>query len=138
MGLRELDEGAWDVNLGGRELRLRPLCAADYVQKEREQLALRATEEEWRTYMPLHYSAYILWLAARHYQPDLSADDVYELIDTLCASGDGIDADWWAELYARCLGGTALVTAMRGDPEPATPATPLSCSASEPGGASTT
>ena len=54
MALHDLDEGAWSVVVGGRTLTLRPFSASDMVAKEREQLELRATDEEWRRYMPLH------------------------------------------------------------------------------------
>ncbi len=118
MALHDLDEGAWSVVVGGRTLTLRPFSASDMVAKEREQLELRATDEEWRRYMPLHWAQWVLWRAALKHQPTLTIDEVGDLME----HDDDHGADWWAETIGRCLGGAT--TAPEAEPEePETPAT---------------
>ncbi len=119
MALHDLDEGAWSVVVGGRTLTLRPFSASDMVAKEREQLELRATDDEWRRYMPLHWAQWVLWRAALKHQPDLTIEQVGDLM-----VADDHGSDWWAETIGRCLGGATTAPEAEAEPEESeTPAT---------------
>jgi len=104
MSEQALHEGAWQITLGGRELLLRPFSMNDYLAMEREQLAQRMTEEEWRKFMPAHYELFILWRAALHHQPDLTLEDLAELYERHNRT-DAMSLQEWTALLVRCLGG---------------------------------
>ena len=101
---QKIDEGAWQISLGGRELLLRPFSMNDYLAMEREQLASRMTEEEWRKFMPAHYELFILWRAALHHQPELTLEGLAELYEQQNRTA-AMTAEEWTGVLVRCLGG---------------------------------